>query len=107
MAQMAPDFLSSDLTHPHHTRALWILAAALALFGVLIWIYGGYPEAVPAPAPVDELSARRALLEQPNPPANLSPAEIKARQVLLNSPNPPANLSPQELEARRALLENI
>ncbi len=90
---MSQDFLSADVSHPHHRRALVAAIGVIIIGGVMLW---GYLEQtskveVPIVIPADpEEIARQELLNKPNPPAELTPEENQVREELLKKPNPPA-----------------
>lgn len=107
---MAQDFLSNDFSHPNHRNAIAALIVAVLVFGILIVAYLLRPSVKPTASvapPPDSIAVRQALLNQPNPPVNLTSEEITTRQKLLTAPNPPSKLTPQQIKARQAILTNI
>ena len=108
MVRMGYDFISKDITTPHHQKAIWVLVVSVVIFGLVVvgYFHSAKQTVVPAPI-VDNQLTLQALLAQNNPPANLSPNELKTLRTLINSPNPPAKLTGNEIQKRKTLLENI
>lgn len=106
MAKYPQEFLSDDFSHPHHRRSVTVLVVAIILFGGLLWAYISQPrtlETVQVLVP-DPHAAERALVSQPNPPANLTQTEMTVAKKIIHAPNPRAQLTAQQMEERRALL---
>jgi hypothetical protein len=96
---MPPDFLSNDIGHPHHRKAIWAGVAAVIIGGAIVWGYIAAKHQAPIIAPVTSTSS------QALNPAQLTAEQIKSRQEILNASTPSVPLTAKQIEERQKLLQ--
>ena len=106
---MPEDFLSNNLSKPHHRKAIAALVVTIVIFGIALVWYAVRPSPAPAVTEVviDPITARQTLLSAPNPTVTLTTQEATARQAILKEKNPSTKLSSEQSKAKQAILSNL
>ncbi len=104
---MPKEFLSNDIAHPHHRKAIWTGVLAVIIFGAFIW---GYVEKtkveVLQTTPQERvLTLQEQMMTATNPPEELTAEDEALRTSMQNQENPPKK-STEGDEKVKEILQN-